>query len=393
MNPDIRALRSLILESQHLKKRSSEPVEAIVSDLCGLQYDPYPAIHLNQYMMLWNRKKDFTPQQLDDAAYRDFRVMEAWTFRRNLFFVPCAEFARYRAATRSIVRWGDSDEGWLRATDSPPVREAERALREGLTGQPGMTAKQIWDHLGLAEEWHKYRREHGPDYDLPIFRAFYRMARKRELLVCGRNPGTFREPVYLLKESASIDEWPDDGMDEGQAVAWMVEKLVSSLGVTDPVHVAHLSGLAAREVAPVFQELASRKRIVPLPSKIGRKNYYVHASKAHLLNAPPAEDTEEVRLISPMDTVVRDKKWLETFFDYSFFFEYFQKKGMKWPLSILVGHQFVGYLDCKMEWRTQKFIIKEKNLFASAVPYRKGIDAAIRELAAFHGAKEIIEKK
>lgn len=32
---------------------------------------------------------------------------------------------------------------------------------------------------------------------------------------------------------------------------------------------------------------------------------------------------------------------------------------MKWPLSILVGNQFVGYLDCKMDWRIKKFILKE----------------------------------
>ena len=65
---------------------------------------------------------------------------------------------------------------------------------------------------------------------------------------------------------------------------------------------------------------------------------------------------------------------------------------MKWPLSILVGNQFVGYLDCKMDWKTQKFIIKEKNIFNPDFNGYKNIDAAIEELAAFHGAKVIIEK-
>ena len=65
---------------------------------------------------------------------------------------------------------------------------------------------------------------------------------------------------------------------------------------------------------------------------------------------------------------------------------------MKWPLSILVGNQFVGYLDCKMDWKTSKFIIKEKNIFNPDFNGYKNIDAAIEELAAFYGAKEIIEK-
>ncbi len=32
--------RSIILSSQHLSKRSTDSVEHIVSDICGLQYDP-----------------------------------------------------------------------------------------------------------------------------------------------------------------------------------------------------------------------------------------------------------------------------------------------------------------------------------------------------------------
>jgi uncharacterized protein YcaQ len=382
---------SIILGSQHLINKSSESIEDIVSDICGLQYDPYPAIHLNQYMMLWNRKKDFTVDQLDIAAYKEFKVIETWAFRRNMFFVPYNEFAMFRAATKGIVRWGNSDESWLNATNNPQNLSAESEIKESLTGLQGMTVKQIWEHLNLSFEWNKYRKEHDQNYELPIFRAFYRLVRKRDLVVCGRNPGTFKEPVYILKENVGITDWPNQAINETQAIAWMVEKLISSLGVTDPVHISHISGIATRDISPIFQELVSEKKILQIPYKIGHKNYYIHSSKAHLLNTEPTEDNGEVRLISPMDTIVRDKNWLDTFFDYSFSFEYFQKKGMKWPLSILVGNQFVGYIDCKMEWKTKKLIIKEKNIFNSAFSNYKGIDFAIQKLASFHEAKEIIE--
>ena len=211
-------------------------------------------------------------------------------------------------------------------------------------------------------------------------------------MTCGRNPGTFREPVYILKENLGITDWPDKPIDEKQAIICMVEKLIASLGVTDPVHISHISGIATIDLLPVFQELVLEKKILQLPYKIGRKNYYIHSSKTHFLHSEQTEDSDEVRLISPMDTIVRDKNWLETFFDYSFSFEYFKKKGMKWPLSILVGNQFIGYIDCKMEWKTKKLIIKEKNIFNSAFNNYKGIDSAIQELASFHEAKEIIEK-
>ena len=104
-------------------------------------------------------------------------------------------------------------------------------------------------------------------------------------MTCGRNPGTFREPVYILKENLGITDWPDKPIDEKQAIICMVEKLIDSLGVTDPVHISHISGIATIDLLPVFQELVLEKKILQLPYKIGRKNYYMHSSKTHFLHS------------------------------------------------------------------------------------------------------------
>ncbi len=138
-NYDINSMRNIILESQHLLYKSSDCIENIVSDICGLQYDPNPAIHLNQYMMLWNRKKDFKVEQLDIAAYNEFKIVETWTFKRNMFFVPRDEYSLYRHATKGISRWGSSDESWLKDGDSPESREAEVELKERLSDSGGLT--------------------------------------------------------------------------------------------------------------------------------------------------------------------------------------------------------------------------------------------------------------
>ena len=388
---DINSLRNIILESQHLLKKSSDSIEDIVSDICGLQYDPNPTIHLNQYIMLWNRKKDFKAEQLDIAAYKEFKIVETWTFKRNMFFVPSYEYSLYRHATKGIIRWGESDEIWLKNGDNPEVQAAEQELKERLSDTQGLTLNQIWEKMNLSYEWHKYRREHDHSFNLPIFRAFYRMCRRGDFLTCGRNPGTFREPVYILKEKVGFSDWITETVDEKQVIKHIVEKLIASFGITDPVHISHISGYKTADVLPIFEELESENKISKLPYKIGRKYYYIHSSKMHLLNENTSDNSCEVRLISPMDTIVRDKAWLETFFDYSFTFEYFKKKGMKWPLSILVGNQFGGYIDCKMDWKTKKFIIKERNIFNTDFNDYKAIDLAIEELAAFHEAKEIVE--
>ncbi len=386
-------IRNIIISSQHLDKKSSNSIEDIVSDICGLQYDPNPTIHLNHYMMLWNRKKDFTVQDLDIAAYQEYKITEAFAFKRNMFFVPTKEFAIYRAALKDVVRWGSSDESWLAAANSPADRAAEEELKKGLKGQPGMTTSQIWECLHLSDEWNSYvkgRKAGDLSFELPIFRAFYRLKRKTDLVTCGRNPGTFKEPLYILKENIGITEWPNSGIDKNDARTYIIEKLISSFGVTYPVHISHITGIPTAEVKPFFSKLEQEGKISPV--KVGKKSYYIHSSKTALLEKRAELHCEEVRLISPMDILVRDQTWLKTFFDYSYTFEYFKKKGMKWPLSILVGNRFAGYFDCKMEWRTRRFIIKEKNIFDSAFHDYKGIELALQDLAAFHGAEEIVEK-
>lgn len=277
---DMNVLRKIILERQRLRKKSSDSIERIVSDICGLQYDPYPAIHLNQYMMLWNRKKDFRPEQLDAAAYRDFKVAETWTFRRNMFLIPSAEYSLYKKATKGIVRWRDSDESWLAAGDSPDIRDAEGKLKECLAEFDGLTANQIWEKLNLSYEWDQYRREHNQSYNLPIFRAFYRLTRRGDLLTCGRNPGTFREPVYILKEKVGFSDWMTDSIDEKQAIKCIVEKLIASLGVTDPIHFSHIQE-KGNEVALFNSRRKSIRRLLGLQDGLESEKVH-HQRKKHI---------------------------------------------------------------------------------------------------------------
>lgn len=391
------SVRKIILYSNHLLERSTSSIEDITSDICGLQYDPNPTIHLNHYMMLWNRKVDFKVSDLDQAAYGDFKVIETIAFKRNLFFVPLNEYSVYRAATKGIVRWGTSEELKERYADNDTDRAAEMELFNRLRDLDGMTSKQIWEKLGLIDEWKEYlkgRAENNFRCELPIFHAFFRMVRRSDIITCGRKEGTFREPVYILRQNIGINEWPHNNIDDVNAKLYVIEKFIKAFGLTNPTHISHLTGIILSEVSQLFEELKAKEIIIEFPEKVRNKTYYMHSSNLELLKSNLFQNSDgQVKLISPMDGFVRDKKWLETFFDYSFSFEYFKKKGMKWPLSILVDNRFIGYLDCKMDWKKRIFIVKEKNIFDDKYVSDYRIKKAIEELAAFHDANQIIEGK
>lgn len=108
---------------------------------------------------------------------------------------------------KDVVRWGSSDENWLAAANSPEDLAAEEELKKGLKDQHGMTTNQIWECLHLSDEWDAYakgKRAGDLSFELPIFRALYRLKRKTDLMTCGRTPGTFKEPLYILMESGFI---------------------------------------------------------------------------------------------------------------------------------------------------------------------------------------------
>lgn len=220
------------------------------------------------------------------------------------------------------------------------------------------------------------------------------MVRRSDIITCGRKEGTFREPVYILRQNIGINEWPHNNIDDVNAKLYVIEKFIKAFGLTNPTHISHLTGIILSEVSQLFEELKAKEIIIEFPEKVRNKTYYMHSSNLELLKSNLFQNSDgQVKLISPMDGFVRDKKWLETFFDYSFSFEYFKKKGMKWPLSILVDNRFIGYLDCKMDWKKRIFIVKEKNIFDDKYVSDYRIKKAIEELAAFHDANQIIEGK
>ncbi|MCL2772910.1 MAG: winged helix DNA-binding domain-containing protein [Oscillospiraceae bacterium] len=388
--------KTLILSGQCLLEKDKNQVVQVVSDLSGIQYDPCPILHLNHYLVLWSRVPGFKVTDYDRIAYEEKELVEASLFKRNLFIAPTGELDIYNAATERIVRWGNSREQQKRERQSNELLAEEEKLRQAFHEMRSCTKHSLWEHLGLAEEWKAYRQSGKQGLlkgYLPIFQVFHNMRLTNDIIVCNRLHGTFREPVFALREDLLKDKSSVIEISNNDAVEAILYKLICSFGITEITHMKAITGLNTEDISMAIASLRFKRLITDINVE-GLKKTYVAANKLlAVLQQQGTRSTDEVSLLSPMEGIIRDKRWLNTFFSYSFSFEYFKKKGMKWPLSILVGNKFVGYFDCKMEWRTKNFIIKEKNIFDSAFIGYKEIDLAIQDLAAFHNAKDIVENK
>lgn len=385
--------RKLILSGQCLLDKDKNSVVQVVSDLSGIQYDPCPILHLNHYLALWSRVPDFKVTDYDRIAYDDGELVEANLFKRNLFIVPTRELDIYNTATERIVRWGKSREQDKCERQSKELLSEEEKLRQAFYEMHSCTKHQLWEHLGLTKEWNEYtesRKRGSLDSYLPIFQVFFNMRMTNDIIVCNRLPGTFREPVFALREDLLKDKSSVVEMGYIDAVESILYKLICSFGITDITHMKAITGLSTEDISMAFTSLRFKEMIIDIKVE-GLKKTYVAANKSlAVLQQKGTEGTDEVSLLSPMEGMIRDKRWLNTFFSYSFSFEYFKKKGMKWPLSILSKNELAGFIDCNFNRKMRRLIVKEINIQKEEAVDQIELYRSLCSLARLHEADELI---
>lgn len=385
--------RKLILSGQCLMEKEKNQVVQVVSDLSGIQYDPCPILHLNHYLVLWSRVPGFKVTDYDRIAYEERELVEANLFKRNLFIAPTCELDIYNAATERIVRRGASREQQRSERQSSDLLAEEKKLRQAFYEMRSCTKHSLWEHLGLAEEWNAYtegRKQGLLNSFLPVFQVFFDMRMTNDIIVCNRLPGTFREPVFALREDLLKDKSSVIEISNIDAVEAILYKLICSFGVTDITHMKAIAGLNTEDISAAIASLRFKELITDI-NVDGLKKTYVAANKLlSALQQQGTESTNEVSLLSPMEGIIRDKRWLNTFFSYSFSFEYFKKKGMKWPLSILSQNELAGFADCSFDRKKKKFIVKEINIQKEKTVDKDGLYLSLCSLARFHEADELV---
>jgi len=294
----------------------------------------------------------------------------------------------YIVATEGIVCWGGSSEQEKCERQSNELLAEEEKLGQAFHVMRSCTEHNLWEYLGLTEE-RKALQGSFNDY-LPIFRVFFSMRRANDIVVCGRLPGTFRQPVFALKEDLLKDKSAVIELNNIDAVEAILYKLICSFGITDITHMKAITGLNTEDISTAITSLRL-KELIPDVIVEGLKKTYVAANKLlAVLQQHGTEGTNEVTLLSPMEGIIREKRWLNTFFSYSFSFEYFKKKGMKWPLSILSQNEMTGFVDCSYDRKKRRFIVKEINIQKEKAVDKDALYRSLCSLARLHEADELI---
>ncbi|MCK6552905.1 winged helix DNA-binding domain-containing protein, partial [Myxococcota bacterium] len=381
--------RRLLLGAQGLLRDPARPIDAaglqaLIEQLGFVQLDSINVVARAHHLTLAARADGYVPEQLAHLLEATRGLFEHWTHDASAIptawyrhwhhrFDPAAE--RIRASAWWGRRIGARADALvaevLRRIDAEgplPTQAFERTTRGGeengwWSWTPEKAALEYLWHTGALAV---AKRIH--------FHKYYDLAER-----------------VIPKEHHGARSTQDEHVD------WACMTALERLGVATPAELAAFWRAISIAEARRWCEAARREgRVEAHPAGDGSKSpvYSVADWRARADDYPDAPD--HIRLLSPFDPILRDRKRTERLFGFDYRFEAFVPAAKRrygyYVLPILEGHELVGRLEPKNHRDARTLEIRgvwwEPSTKVTAKRRRK-LDEAIERLAKFVGAEKI----
>lgn len=315
-----------------------EDLAAVIDQLGFVQIDSINTVARAHHMILAARRPAYKEKNLKHLLERDRHLFEHWTHDASV--IPTEFFRHWRlrfARDREhlINRWRD----WH---------------KNGFEGKFDDVLKQISDHgpVTSATVGEDEERSSGGWWEWhPSKAALEFLWRTGELSVCGRDGF---QKVYDLTERVIPPQHLNAGYDRDETVDWAALSALDRLGFATSGEIAAFWALISPQEAKDWcqQALDSGTIIeIEVESVDGRpRKAFALPQTLETLNHLP-EPPSRVRILSPFDPALRDRKRAERLFGFSYRIEIFVPEPKRrygyYVFPVLEGDRLVGRIDMK----------------------------------------------
>jgi uncharacterized protein YcaQ len=352
-----------------------------VERLGYVQIDTIAVVQRAHHHTLWSRQPDYDPDMLHELQGSDRRVFEYWCHGAS--YLPIDDYRYYLPRMRAYT---DSERvrEWLNANGKLAEHVLDRIRREGPLTSADFSAPE--------------GRKRGSWWDWkPAKQALETLFSTGELMVCERR--NFQR-VYDLTERV-LPASVRTAMPSSEEVAhFAVRRAVSSRGLVsmDQVRWGWLADSTALREA--LEDFVRSGEIIPVRVvglDVQPQYAWTEALEAALKTR---RRLREVRILSPFDSLVIDRRRLRALFEFDCKLEcYFPAPKRRYGyfcLPLLWGDRFVGRIDPKAD-RKRKALLLRSVLFEPVFGQYEGLlprlAAALRSFAAFNGCEQIVVQK
>lgn len=340
--------RRLFLD-QHLLLRPGSgqgrgaDLDDVLHDLGFVQVDSVNTLARAHDLILWSRRGQYRPKNLEHLVSRHRTAFEHWTHDAAVIpmqFYPMWRLKFAREEARMRERWPlGRREGWEAEIDAVRRHIADHgpACSLDVGGDERTSSSGWWD-------WH------------PSKTALEFLWRAGHLAICHRQG--FRK-FYDLTDRVIPAEHLNSRKDDLEIVDWAMSEALDRLGFGTSGELAAFFEIVTRDEAKRWcAEALAEGRILEADIEMAdgslRRSFTTEAALDRASTLP--DPSSRVRLLSPFDPALRDRSRAERLFGFHYRIEIFvpeaKRKYGYYVFPVLQGERIIGRLDAKRIGRT-----------------------------------------
>ena len=348
-------------------KQSRADLLALIGRLGFVQVDSIQWVERAHHMILFARNQTYRQKDLVRLIEKDRALFENWTHDASV--IPTRFFPYWRRAMADneptlVKHWTN----WGRDGFK---EQAVELLAEIARRGPCRTAE-----VGVGEE-----RKSGGWWEWnPSKSSLEYLWLTGRLCICHRK---HFQKVYDLTEKVIPAEHLEPVPDREALIDWCCREALDRLGFATTgdlaafwklISPAEAKDWAARQNALIEVEVESADGSKP------RK----HLARPDLLDANPPEPPARVRVLSPFDPMIRDRKRAKRLFNFDYTIEIFvpepKRKFGYYVFPLMEGDAIIGRIDMKADRKADALVVKALWLEPKVRPYKGRIARLEAEL-------------
>ncbi|MFW2544147.1 winged helix-turn-helix domain-containing protein [Primorskyibacter sp. 2E107] len=313
-----------------------EDLQGLIERLGFVQVDSVRTVERAHDMILFARRPAYRPKQLKPLLEQHRGLFEHWTHDASV--IPTAYFPHWkmrfeRDRARLHGRW----KTWQRAEFSQKFEEVINRIRErGPCGSADVGEDETRSKGGWWE-WH------------PSKTALEFLWRSGVLSVTRREG--FRK-LYDLTERVIPEAHRLAQPSEAETTDWLCRNALKRLGFATPGEISAFWDILRPHEAKAWVDAAlMRGELVPVEVQSAdgawRKSVAFQGIESEALTAP--EPTKRLRVLSPFDPALRDRKRAERLFGFHYRIEIFVPSDKRiygyYVFPLLEGDRLIGRID------------------------------------------------
>ncbi|MEM8537457.1 MAG: crosslink repair DNA glycosylase YcaQ family protein [Pseudomonadota bacterium] len=313
-------------------------LKAVIDGLGFVQLDSVNTFARAHDMILWSRRQQFRPKALQHLLHRDRQLFEHWT--HDAATIPMESFAHWRLrfardAVRMEARWKE----WRRGDFTSKIDAVLRQIADHGCCTSGNVGADEARGSGGWWDWH------------PSKTALEYLWRSGQVSVVRREG--FKK-VYDLTERVIPPEHLNRRFHEAETINWCCSGALDRLGFATHGELAAFWDHVTPDEAKAWcsAELADG-RIVAVDVAGADGKLRRHYARPDLLDAETPAVAPRVRILSPFDPALRDRKRAERLFGFHYRIEIFvpaaKRKYGYYVFPVIEGTRLIGRIDMKRE--------------------------------------------